>query len=435
MNPAPTQASGPAAPRRLPQVPRAAPPPFVLPGEHFAAALVWLGVAAVMLPSVAPRLARGSLFEPAVFALLHVLVLGVVTSAIFGALSQFVPGGLEVPLKSVRLGHWGFGFLQAGVLALVIGFLRWQGALQAVGWILFFGAVGAASINFLPARRRSPHGKLVGLYLTTAHSALGAGMFIAAARIGVTLGWWQLDRLGLLAAHLHFGAVGFGTLTAFGVGSRMLPTFLLSRRDDTRRLEWLLGLAIPGLVLIGVGALGGGRLATLAGAAFLLASSAVMLTLLWGWFGGRNRPLDAALWHVAAAGVGLVASVGWGVAALVAGPGGLRVWAGYVVSLVVGWLVLLVTGVVAKILSHLSYIHLFRVMPGFAAIGNPNRLLRSDLGLVSCALLAAGGLGLPAAIAGGWPTAAIVLAWLWSLGVAGTLANYAQAIARGLRSA
>jgi hypothetical protein len=117
----------------------------------------------------------------------------------------------------------------------------------------------------------------------------------------------------------------------------------------------------------------------------------------------------------------------------VAGPTGVRLWAAYAASLVVGWLVLLVVGVMAKILSHLSYIHLFRVMPGFADVGDPNKLLRRDWGLVAWALLSVGGLGLPFAIAFAAPGAASVLAWAWSAGVLVTLANYGRAVVRGLR--
>lgn len=108
-------------------------PPFRLPAIHFAATLVWLFVAAVLLVRLAPALASGHTFDPPVFALVHVLMLGVVGSSIFGTLQQFVPGGLGVPLRSVRLGYWGFGLLQAGIVLLVGGFWLWRGAAQGLG--------------------------------------------------------------------------------------------------------------------------------------------------------------------------------------------------------------------------------------------------------------------------------------------------------------
>ncbi len=425
-----------AGPRRreLPQVPLAAPPPFRLPAEHFAAALVWLVVAASLLPWLAPRLAEGQVLDPAVLALVHITVLGVLTSAIFGALLQFVPGGLEVPLKSVRLGHAGFWLLQAGTVALVAGFWWWRGWLQFGGWILIFGAVGAVSVNVLPARRRSIHGKLVGLYLSVAHSALGAGMAIALARIGETLGWWRFDRLGAIAAHLALGVIGFGTLTAVGVGSRMVPTFLQAHGDDRRRLHLILILATAGLIVFPAGALGGWSGVTRAGAALLGASILAILELGWRWFTRGNRVLDPSLRHVAMAFVGLAATLAWGVALAVTDPYDLPRWGAMVAAALFGWLVLLVLGVMAKIVSHLSYQHLFRTMPGFARVGNPNRLLRADWMLASWGLLSVGSLTLPVALDQGSGPGAAGAAAIWSAGVVVTVANYVRMFILGRRA-
>ena len=373
------------------------------------------------------------MLDPAVLALVHITVLGVIASAVFGALLQFVPGGLEVPLKSVRLGHAGFWLLQAGTVALVAGFWWWLGWLQFLGWILIFGAVGAVSINVLPARRRSIHGKLVGLYLSVAHSALGAGMAIALGRIGETLGWWRFDRLGALAAHLVLGVVGFGTLTAVGVGSRMVPTFLLAHGDDRRRLHLILALATAGVIVFPVGALGGWGAVTRAGAALLGASVVAILELGWRWFARGNRRLDPSLRHVAMAFIGLGVTLVWGLALAVTDAYDLRRWGALVAAGVLGWLVMLVIGVMAKILSHLSYQHLFRVMPGFARVGNPNHLLRADWMLASWALLSVGSLSLPVALDSGRGAPAAGAAVIWSAGVLVTVANYLRMFLLGRR--
>ncbi len=404
--------------RTLPQVAVATPPPFRLPAEHFAAALGWLALLALGLPLVAPLLARGQVFDPGVFALVHVAVLGVLASTIFGALLQFVPGGLEVPLRSVSIGHAGFWLHQSGVAFLVAGFWWWRGWLQLVGWSLVLLAVGAISINVLPARRRSTHGKLVGLYLTVAHSALGFAMALGFARIGSTLGWWPLDRLGLVPA--------------VGVGSRMVPTFLLAQGDDRIRLRLILALATVGLVLYPLGATFRWPAPLWIGAGALVASGLAILELAARWFGRKHRRLDPALRHVAVAFVGLAASVAWGIA-LWNDPGNLRRWAAYVTVATLGWLLMLVIGILAKLLTHLSYLNLFRTMPGFARAGNPNLLLRPDWMDGALALLALGAVGLPVAIERGHEQAAIAAAAVWSAGAALTLANYVRMFARGRR--
>lgn len=406
-------------------------PPFALPAMHFVATLVWLCVAAVMLVVLAPRLAEGRTFDPPVFALVHVLMLGVVGSAIFGTLQQFVPGGLGVPLRSVRLGYWGFGLLQVGVVLLVGGFWWWRGAAQGLGWLLSFAAVGAVSRNVLRARRHSVNGKLVGLYITVAHSALGAGMAIAFARIGETMGWWQVDRMALLSAHALFGAVGFGLLSAVGVGSRMLPTFLMGPGDDTRWLHWHLGLTTTGLTLYGVAAVLTSGLGMRLGAVVLLLAGVLTVALALRWFRRKRRPLDAALQHVASAFLAFGAAVLVAAWLLLGDAYAFHRWAALLVALVLGGLTTLVVGVMAKILPHLAYINLARHMPGFSALGTPNRLLREDWQQTSVLLLGGGWAGLVAALLLRAPQAAMLAALLWLAGVGVVLANHLRMVLIG----
>jgi hypothetical protein len=292
--------------------------------------------------------------------------------------------------------------------------------------------VGAVSINVLPARRRSSHGKLVGLYLSVAHSFLGVGMAVALARIGETLGWWHLDRLGLVAAHFLLGSVGFATMTAVGVGSRMLPTFLLAQGNDRGWLEGILAGMTAGLVVFTIGALAGWPAVARAGGAVVLAAGTAVVVLGWRWFRRRHRALDPSLRQAASAFVGLTLAVVWG-AAVWLEPHLLRRWAAAGTVLILGWLVMLVVGVMAKIVSHLSYIHLFRSMPGFARVGNPNLLLRADWMTVSWALLTTGALGLAVAIEGGRPGVAAALASVWSAGVVVTIGNYVRMLVLGSR--
>jgi len=406
-------------------------PPFALPAIHFAATLVWLVVATAMLVVLAPRLADGRTFDPPVFALVHVLMLGVVGSAIFGTLQQFVPGGLGVPLRSVRLGYWGFGLLQVGIVLLVGGFWWWRGTAQGLGWLFIFAAVGAVSRNVLRARRHSVNGKLVGLYITVAHSALGAGMAIAFARLGETLGWWQVDRMALLSAHALFGAVGFGTLSAIGVGSRMLPTFLMGPGDDTRWLHWHLGLTTTGLVVYGASAVLASGIGMRLGSVLLLAGGVLAVALAVRWFRRKRRPLDAALQHVASSFLALGAAVlvaGW---LLVGNAYAFNQWAALLVALVVGWLTTLVVGVMAKILPHLAYNNLARSLPGFSALGSPNRLLREDWQHASVLLLGAGWMALVGSLMAAAPRLALVAALVWSVGVAVVVANHVRMVVLG----
>lgn len=406
-------------------------PPFRLPAMHFGAALWWLLVGSGLLIWLAPRLARGAVFDAPVFALVHVIMLGVVATAIFGTLHQFVPGGLGVPLRSVRLGDWAFGLMQGGVVCLVTGFFVWNGALQGLGWLLVLSAVFAVSRNVLGARRQSVHGKTVGLFITVSHSALGAGMLVASARIGETLGWWHVDRLYLLATHLLLGLVGFGTLTIVGVGSRMLPTFLNGPGNDEPWLRAQLWTTVAGLGLFAVGALGAGRPVRLAGGVLLLVAGGLAVALGGRWFRRRARTLDAPLWHIASAFAALGAGVLLGAWLLFGDGFAFSHWVAFVAVLLLGWLSTLVIGVAAKILPHMSYMRLAPIMPGFKALGSPNRLLHDDWQHASALLLTAGWSGTAAGALLGHSDLTRIGALVWSSGVVLTTANYAQMYVRG----
>src|SRR5689334_13772770 len=79
-----------------------------LAGEHFAAATCYLAVGAIGLVWIAPELAIGAYPSPHVAGVTHCFTLGWLTMTIFGALCQFLPVALGVPLRSVHLAHMSF---------------------------------------------------------------------------------------------------------------------------------------------------------------------------------------------------------------------------------------------------------------------------------------------------------------------------------------
>ncbi len=98
-------------------------PPFRLPGEHFTAAIVFLGLGAVGLIWVAPDLAAGAFPLPAVLGVTHLFTLGWMTTSIMGALYQFLPVALGEPIKSVPAGHVAFALYVPGVAVFVAGLI------------------------------------------------------------------------------------------------------------------------------------------------------------------------------------------------------------------------------------------------------------------------------------------------------------------------
>ncbi|HEX7918589.1 MAG TPA: hypothetical protein VF454_04250, partial [Gemmatimonadales bacterium] len=346
----------------MPLPPRApVPTPFDITGGHFALSLVAFALGSALLPGAVPDLVRGVPFTPRTLALVHLFSLGVLGSAISGALYQFYPMALGVPARSVRIGRMGLAAWALGLLALIGGLWRWSPPLMGAGWGLLFLAVGATSWNLLPARRQTtvPDGRRIGWYVSAGHSALGIAMGLGLVRIGDAWGWWHTDQLAIIATHFHWGVVGFGTLTVLGVGGRMLPMFLLTGPTPSGPLRIIGPSIVAGLLLQGAGLLGGWPLLVLLGGAALIGAALMTILLLVRWWTGRHRPLEGGLDLLPTATAWLAISVALGSAVMFSAGRSFRLWEAYALAALLGWLILLVLAVLFRIVPHLSYIHLF----------------------------------------------------------------------------
>jgi hypothetical protein len=423
-------AARPSRPIELPQASAPAhPPPFRLPGEHFAASLLWLAVGSAGLVLVAPELARGNFLAPRVLAVTHAFTLGVITTTIFGALYQLFPVTMGVGARSVAAGHRTFWALQAGIGLLSTGFWFWLGWAQGLGWLVLAVAMGGLASNLIGQRRRATQGLAIGRYVSAGHAGLGTAMLVALARIGETLGWWHVDRLGVIATHFHLAAFGFATLTAVGIGSRMLPMFLVSHGTPEWPLRWIGPVSGAGLVLQAIGLLA--RLGPLVriGGLLLAGGTVLYLGLALGYFRRRaTAPLDPALGHVAAALAALALAVPLGIGLLAAPTMSPRGWAAYGLLGIGGWLVLLILGVYYRILPFLTWLNLF----GGGAPGRPvpsaADLVRRSWAWTSLMLLATGLCGTTGAVLLGSSVWARAGAASYAVGVMLALAQVARAL-------
>lgn len=404
----------------------AQPPPFRLVGEHFLAALLWLVAAGAGLVVVAPDLAAGNVLAPRVLAVTHAVTLGVLTTMIFGALYQFFPNALGVGARSIPVAHRTFWTLQAGVTVLVAGFWWWWPALLLVGWVLLFLAVGGMAWNLLPQRRRATQGRIVGLYVSAGHSALGLAMALGLIRIGEPLGWWSVSRLGLIAAHYHLAAFGFVTLTIVGVGSRMVPMFLFAQQAPAWPLRLIGPLAAAGLLVQAVGLVWSLVIPTVAGGLLAAVAGGLLVVQLSLWLGHRaQRRLDVSGAHLVAATVFLAAAIIGGLIMLLS-PGGFdpRAWAAYGLVGILGWMTLFTIGMAYRIAPFLSWLHLFGGMGRGAHAPPASTLLHRGLAWASLAALTAGvGTTAAAILTGSAPVtrSGACLIALGALGVAGQL--------------
>ncbi|MDT8369459.1 MAG: hypothetical protein RQ745_09655 [Longimicrobiales bacterium] len=213
----------------------APPPPPLLPGEHFAAALLFLIAGAAGLISAAPALAAGAFLSPRVVATTHLFTLGWITTAIMGALHQFMPVALGRPVRSIRVAHVSFALHVTGLPTFVAGLATGSSRVLVVGAVLLALGLSTFIVNLWAtlagARRRD----------LTWWTLLAASLFLLMT-IGLglvltgNLRWAFLgaDRIVALGVHLHLALFGWVFLVIVGVAHHLLPMFLLSHTEGDR---------------------------------------------------------------------------------------------------------------------------------------------------------------------------------------------------------
>ncbi len=349
-----------------------------------------------------PDLAAGNLFDPRIFATTHLFTLGVIATAIFGAMYQFVPAVTGVPLRNERIAWTGWFLLQAGVLALTAGLWTWRPVLQGAGWILVFGAVGCSAWNLLPARRKAARNRAVAVYLSLAHSWLGLNLVLAAARIGDAFGWWHTSRSGLVAVHFHFGVIGFATLTIVGIGNRMIPAFLQAKGYPEWPFRWVGWTASAGLLLLGAGIVAGSGVTRNCGATLMLASAVLYLYEVSGYFRRRSTPdFDPGLGFITIAHAYLALATAIGATLLPTKPAPGRGWIAYAVLAILGWVVMMILGVMHRVVPRLVTQQI-RIREGArAARLGRGELLHRPAAWLTCATMAGAVAGLVGGISMG----------------------------------
>jgi hypothetical protein len=393
-------------------------PPLRLPAEHFAAALMFWLLGAAGLVWVAPDIAEGLFMLPRVVAVAHLFTLGWITTTILGALYQFLPVALQVPIRSQRVAHLGFVLYVPGLLLFVFGLLTARSAAMLIGAVLFASGLLLFIGNLAATLRRAPERSLTWWALAGAALFLGVTLALGSSLAG-NLRWHYLgaERFLAMSVHIHVATMGWVLLVMVGVAHKLLPMFLLSH-GASERPGWV------SLVLLGGGT---GLLVLLHHvitprltwtiAAMLALGLVAFLVQASLFFRHRRKPtLDPGLRLAATALVFL------GVALLLApfhihlGLSSPRVATGYVLALLLGGFSLFVAGHYYKIVPFLVWYHRFGPLIGRQPVPRVADLYSAGLGNAAAALLGVGAAGLIVATLLGEPGAARAAALLFAAG-------------------
>jgi hypothetical protein len=211
-------------------------PAHQIPGKrtiipyYLAAAMSLVAISLLTLFSI--RDFRGHFFQPHLLAITHLTVLGWGTMIIMGASNQLIPVIADKKLYSDHLPVVSFVLFALGTCLLVHAFWIFElGMMVFTGATLIIMALIVHVVNIILTMRQSASNIAVD-YIITAHLWL-----IVTASIGITLllnfrfNLLPENHLKYLKVHASVGMAGWFLLLVIGVSSRLIPMFLLSRKE------------------------------------------------------------------------------------------------------------------------------------------------------------------------------------------------------------
>ncbi len=190
-------------------------------------------------------------FHPRTLAITHTMALGWGTMIILGASHQLLPVLTGSSLYSTALAHASFLLAAVGIPILVYCFFHFRmDWLAQAGSLLINGAVICYVINLYGCMRKSSKVNVHAVFVLTASLWLLATTIIGwLLVINFTNPILPADSLAYLSLHAHLGIVGWFLLLVTGVGSRLIPMFLISKYDHPRMLWYIYSLVSGALVL------------------------------------------------------------------------------------------------------------------------------------------------------------------------------------------
>lgn len=223
----------------------------VLPFYYYAASAFLIATVLLLFNT---DISSVTYFHGPTLALTHTMALGWGTMMIFGASHQLLPVLIEGKIYSKPLAYITFALLAVGLPILIVGFYYFDpvdSPLLLIGASLANGGVLLYLINVilssLKSERRSIHAWFVitaaiWLFTTTIFGLLLVINFNESSRI------FTGGSLSYLTLHAHLGLVGWFLMLIFGVGSRLIPLFLISKYTNNKLLWAVFWLTNAGLL-------------------------------------------------------------------------------------------------------------------------------------------------------------------------------------------
>ncbi|HJR97404.1 MAG TPA: hypothetical protein VJ979_05810 [Actinomycetota bacterium] len=354
---------------------------------------------------------------------LHLALAGAISTAISGAMQNFMLALTSTPAPPERLVRAQFLLVTSGAGLIAVGMPTSTTWVTAVGGIAFIAAMAILGWMLRTAWRRALNRRHP---MPIAAYACAISFVLLGAAIGAWLGAGAASGgayLQLKQAHMTANVLGWASLTVVGTLITLLPTVLRLRMPPWPGRA-VLALLVTGLILQLAGRIGPSTwLMALGGATYALGALGMVLLVASVLRAERNWAIPAAAFHMMSAIAWLLAgSIGLAVALLDGVAGFDRYRPVFLTAFVAGWLVQVLLGAWSYLLPMATPGHPAERRRSLAAfeLFVPVQVALLNGGLVLVAARGAGwaGVGLgrvgaAAALLAG--TIALVKAWMFPL--------------------
>ena len=335
--------------------------PEVIPLRFFGLALAAHAAAWVGLLAVAGEVADFGGGAGPVLGVLHLVALGVLLATAMGASFQMLPVALALPPPPAWQCDLAFALLVAGGAGLISGFALMETGPMIGGAALLAGAVALHAAALARLVWRAGDSALLRWHIGAALTALAIAVILA---LGLTLDFrlgWLEDHQRVALTHLVLAGFGFMGMFVLGFSQILVPMFAVAEPAG-ERLAWAaLALALIAVAGAAAGALTGiGPLliaGIVAGLTAALCHGLQMMLTLRRRMRARLGPeflLIGLAWLFCPASLMLALAM-----ALRIGPETLPALFGF--TLIFGWYLTFLLGVLQRILPFLASMHASRL--------------------------------------------------------------------------
>jgi hypothetical protein len=196
----------------------------------------------------------GAYFNTKIIAITHMAVLGWATMIIFGALYQLIPVVFETSLYSEKLAKVTFWITALSVLFLTYSF--WDGAFSTMlmyASSLMFLSLFLFIMNIVLSYMKSKNRNISSKFIIASVFWLAITEFVGTlTAFNFKFNFLNEVHLHYLKIHASLGMIGWFLLLIIGVGSTLIPMFLISHQLKKEKLTasfYLINSGLLGLVL------------------------------------------------------------------------------------------------------------------------------------------------------------------------------------------